>query len=308
MKICKYGQNRLFWPTRYQMLTILCSSLVGGVCLGACSTAPSATAANAGIERPDAPGTVGTYGQGGASSVSITTSPASTAGTNAPVTGAAGGASTGTSAPGCTTPAKPEDLIADFEDGFGHVQQIPGVRGGGFYAANDGTGTQTPGAGLSEAPAASPENHCSGAYVFCSKGSGFTKWGALIGTDVGVTEASVKKPFDASAYSGISFAIKSNSGTPTMKVKFPDKDTAPEGGLCDKNESSGTKACYDDFLSTVPLTASWTPVTIKFSSLRQAGWGMPATAFDAKTLYSLQLQFDQLVDFDFCIDDLMFIP
>jgi len=238
-----------------------------------------------------------------------------TAGSNGgvPLGGAPSGAN-GTDATGapCETlalPANPNDIIATFEDGLGTVNQEAPGRGGGFYAyRDDSAGTVTPAADTGEAPAATSILRCSSTFALCMNGSGFTEWGAGLGTDMGVTSGSSKSPYDASQYSGIAFWAKSASGI-TMRVKFPDKSTSPDGGVCDPNVDGDTY-CYNDWGSNVTLTAEWMPYTISFSSLAQEpGWGMKSPGFDPSTLYSLQFQFSDTTgaEFSFCIDDLILV-
>jgi hypothetical protein len=275
----------------WRLTNPLLSSLVSALLCFACSTSPSGDVSDEG-------------GSGGRPALT-----GGTTGTSTISTGT-GGASSSALGPDCAAitipPANPDDLISDFEDGFGHVNQSAPNRGGGFYAFNDGKGTQTPDAdpsGTGAAPAAVQENHCTGSYVFCTSGSGFTTWGAGIGTDVGKAPA----PYDASGYSGIAFQAKSNKGPVSMMVKFPDKDTAPEGGVCDKGQPDGAKACYCDWSAPLSLTTEWQAFTISFSKLTQPTWGLQATAFDPTTLYRVQWQTDKNIDFDYCIDNLVFV-
>lgn len=229
-------------------------------------------------------------------------------------TGAGGAGNTPVSICDAPTATNPDDLISDFNDGTGSVNQNAPNRGGGFYTFNDGKGTQVPAAGGSSAPDATATT-CGekNPYVLCTSGSGFTTWGAGLATDVGVVGTdSVKKPYDAIAagYTGISFWGKSNQGTYSVNVKFPNKETAFEGGLCDKAVAAGATACYDDFAKAVSFGPEWTLYTIKFSELLQAGWGRPAptSSFDATTMYAIQYQVTQTVtEFNFCIDNLMFV-
>jgi hypothetical protein len=122
----------------------------------------------------------------------------------------AGAGTSGSAAADCaalplTTTA--DDIISTFEDGTGSVMQVAG-RGGGFYMFNDMTGTQTPAPGA--LPDAKPVTRCESKFALCMSGSGFTTWGAGLGTDFAPTTAAAggtatKMTYDASKYTGVSF-------------------------------------------------------------------------------------------------------
>lgn len=189
--------------------------------------------------------------------------------------------------------------------------QVAG-RGGGFYMFNDGTGTQKPAPGA--LPDATKIARCDSVFALCMTGSGFTTWGAGMGTDLGMVAKSgdggmgAKMSYDASAYKGITFWAKANGATGVpVRVSIKDKNTAPEGGVCDAKVTSGDKACNDDWGKLLTLTTDWKPYTIMFSDMKQAGWGAAYTAFDVKAAYSIQFQVSQGLDFDLCLDDLAFM-
>jgi len=117
-----------------------------------------------------------------------------------------------------------------------------------------------------------------------------------------------KTSYDASMYKGISFWAKANMGSSlAIRVGIKDKNTAPEGGVCDATMSSGAEACNDDWSKNLNLTTSWTPYTVLFTELRQANWGKAFPAFDAANAMAVQFQVNQNLDFDVCIDDLAFV-
>ena len=209
-------------------------------------------------------------------------------------------------------PTNSDDIVSTFEDGTGNVMQVAG-RGGGFYMFNDGSagGMQMPPTG--SLPDARMESRCGSMFAMCMKGSGFTVWGAGMGTDLGMTTMDamgmmVKSAYDASMYKGISFWAKANTGSAlAMRVGIKDKNTAPEGGVCDPDVDSGAEACNDDWSKNLNLTTTWAPYTILYSDLRQANWGKAFPAFDSANAYSIQFQVNQNLDFDVCIDDLAFV-
>jgi hypothetical protein len=249
------------------------------------------------------------------------------AGSGGKATGSGGmsGGSSGTGAmadcDALKLPENEDDVISTFEDGVGNVVQTE-TRGGGFYMYNDGTGMQTPPVG--KLPDARREARCKSTFALCMKGSGFTDWGAGMGTDLGrvapldagmVVDAGMiadggmpmKTPYDASEYKGISFWAKSNAMPILLRVNFKDKNTAPEGGVCDASAESGATACNDDWGKNINLTTSWAPYTILFSEIKQSGWGAAYKAFDIENAYAMQFQVNKGIDFDVCIDDLAFV-
>jgi hypothetical protein len=249
-------------------------------------------------------GTSSTPGASGTSAAagSGMTSSGATAGT-APSSSAGGG-----NCSALPLPMNGDDVIANFEDGTGAVLQVGG-RGGGFYMFNDGTGMQTPPTGM--LPPAAKTDRCGSTYALCMSGKGFMTWGAGMGTDFAPTTGGMgmgmKQTYDASAYKGIAFWAKSNTTNASVRIGFKDKNTAPEGGVCDAMMSSGATACNDDWGKALTFTNSWQPFTVMFSDLTQAGWGKAATAFEVKAVYSVQYQVSQGVDFDLCIDDVFFV-
>lgn len=214
------------------------------------------------------------------------------------------GAAMGTEgAPGCAGDAEvaEEDVIATFEDETVGVNPAGGWVGG-FYIFND----------KANDPAQTAEvkavERCAGAskFAYCTTGgSEFTTWGAGIGTDLGaVDDAGNKSTVDLSAYSGVSFWIRRNSGSMpgTVKLIMADENTAEEGGACSNAADAAATMKCDPFVTSVPLSDQWEKQTISFSTLKQGGWGKPVAAFSPEAVYGIQLQFAPSVPFDVCID------
>ena len=212
-------------------------------------------------------------------------------------TGAAGSGGTAgtTSCPGL---ASNEELIDDMNDGDRFIPQVNG-RAGAWKDSDDGT----PGATMFPNPAGlftmtATGDGCTGysAYVY---GGPFVDTGATFGFGIG-------SPYNASAYTGISFWAKIDGGTSSgLRVAFPDKDTQPDGGLCQAGVSGPTQ-CWDHYGYRIPapgLTTQWTKYTIAFSSLTQDGWGRLGAAFDPSTIYEMQFQIPVDAKFGVWIDD-----
>jgi hypothetical protein len=115
-------------------------------------------------------------------------------------------------------------------------------------------------------------------------------------------------PYNASAYKGISFWAKVGpSSSPTVRVAFPDKDTDPAGGTCSTAPGAPANGCFDHWGSQVPLSQSWTKVTVRFSNLTQAGWGNLVSQFDASTVFRIHWEIPAGATFDIWVDDLAFL-
>lgn len=275
----------------------------------ACATDP------AGDENPGADTGVSTGGNdaGGSPAPSNNDSGTGSADTG---TGSTGGGDAGSSggdggaaSADCTgdAPTNNDDLITSFEDGTVGVNAVTG-RGGGFYIFND---TMDKVAQTIDVKAAADRcSDSSNMFAFCTKGGGFSVWGAGFGTDLGVTDATTMKKttVDLSAYTGISFWIIRNSGTaPTAKLILADKNTAEEGGNCTNMAGALDKDKCDPYSVPVPLSAKWTKQTIKFTALKQGGWGKPSPTFAANAVYGVQFQFAQMINFDVCFDQLVLV-
>jgi hypothetical protein len=114
-------------------------------------------------------------------------------------------------------------------------------------------------------------------------------------------------PYNASAYQGITFWAKIDSGTWSgLRVAFPDKDTDPDGGICRPNVAGPTQ-CYDHYGSRLTLTTDWKKYEVDFTSLSQDGWGLAARAFDPTTVYQVVFQIPVNANFGIWIDDVAFV-
>jgi hypothetical protein len=191
-----------------------------------------------------------------------------------------------------------EELIDNMNDGDRFIPQVNG-RAGAWKDSDDGT----PGSTMFPDPAGLFTMTWTGdpcrqyaAYVY---GGPFVDSGAAFGFGIG-------SPYNASAYTGISFWAKIDGGTSSgLRVAFPDKDTQPDGGLCQPN-GGGPTQCWDHYGKRIALTTTWTKYTVPFSSLSQDGWGRLGTAFDPSTLYEVQFEIPVDGKFGIWIDDVAF--
>jgi hypothetical protein len=188
------------------------------------------------------------------------------------------------------------EIISDLEDGTGHICEGNGRRGV-WYAFNDSQSTQwpavtTPGTPIS--PSLIPGGREESVRAMHTFGEGFSEWGAGIGFDL-VFDGTTYSTYDASAYDGISFWAKSESGPASISVRISTKATtlAKYGGTC-LNEP-----CYP--LSTeLGLNAQWTYYFIPFARLDTGG------PVERSQLTNVQFMTPEERAFDFWVDDVRF--
>jgi hypothetical protein len=205
----------------------------------------------------------------------------------------------------------PADVISDFEVGTAKVVEVSG-RGSSWFLLSDGTGTQTPEKIPNTPLDAAPGGACGSAFAFRTTGSGFTGWGAGIGTDFAPKNATERSVYDASAYSGIAFRGMASSPV-SIRLSISDLNTSPEGAVCvDTTDRTNKQRCGDHFGQDVVLSTEWKDYVVPFSQMRQRGWGLPVPeGLHASAVYSLRLQVagdaNSPVSFDFSIDDVYFV-
>ena len=199
----------------------------------------------------------------------------------------------------CQGLASNEELIDDLNDGDRFIPSVSG-RAGAWTGSHD----SSPNSKMYPDPSTGFVPSDSGdacrklaAYTY---GSGYVLWGANVWVGLG-------SPYNASKYKGISFWAKIDAGTSSVvRVAFPDKDTQPDGNVCQTSVSSGPTACYDHYGYRETLTSTWTKYTISFSQLAQENWGHAGTAFDPSTLYEILFQIPVGANFGVWIDDIAF--
>jgi hypothetical protein len=119
---------------------------------------------------------------------------------------------------------------------------------------------------------------------------------------MGMNFADPKGPYDASKYQGLSFYGKKGPGsTSKVRIKFPDINTDPDGGVCG--------ACSNDFGMPLSFTEEWQKFIVPFSALRQeSGWGNPRPrSVESEAMFAVQFAVNAKgKPFDIWIDDLAF--
>jgi endoglucanase len=192
----------------------------------------------------------------------------------------------------------PDALIEDGEDTNNQVLVQDG-RSGYIYTYADAEGTSIEPAGGGQF-SMTPGGANGSQYAL--RMSGQLGKGGVVYAATGMNFVDPKGPYDASKYKAISFFAKKGPGsTSKVRIKLPDKNTDPDGGVCG--------ACANDFGMNLKLTEEWQRFIVPFSSLRQeSGWGNPRPrSVDPSAVFAVQFQVnDKGRPFDIWVDDLAF--
>lgn len=170
----------------------------------------------------------------------------------------------------------PNGLIDDLEDGNAQVTELDG-RNGYWFTFVDPWGSTV-----------QPKGHFQVSEEGVNGGKHVAKaWGKLaeegdsLYAGLGFAFTNPKTPYDASRAKGIRFWAK---GPGRIRLKVPDRNTAPEGDRCTD--------CYNDFGVDLYLQDEWVRYTVPFDRMKQQpGWGDRAPAIDSSGLLSVQWLF-----------------
>jgi endoglucanase len=192
----------------------------------------------------------------------------------------------------------PDAKIEDGEDGNNQLLVQDG-RSGYIYTYADPEGTTIdPAAGGQFNMTPGGANGTANALRM----SGQLGSASLVYAAVGMNLMDPKGPYDASKYQGISFfAKKGPSTTSKLRIKVPDKNTDPDGGVCG--------ACSNDFGMLLSLSEEWQKFIVPFSALRQeSGWGNPRPrSLASEAIFAVQFQVNEKGrPFDVWLDELAF--
>ena len=195
----------------------------------------------------------------------------------------------------------PAGQIDDFEDN-NNQNNVVDNRGGYWYTFVDKVGsTVWPEAGEAGGTFTPTEGGYNSKYAANFKGKIGTA--AIVFGALGMNFQDPKAAYDASKYDGITFFAKRGpNSTGKVRLKVPDANTDPEGGVCSE--------CFNDFGSDLNLTEQWQRFVIPFRDMKQMeGWGAPRKAHvDPTKIYGMQWQVNvQGADYDMWIDNLGFI-
>lgn len=199
------------------------------------------------------------------------------------------------------SPCPPEGHIDDMEDNNNQTLVVDG-RGGYWYTFVDDAGsTVTPTAGAQGGTFTQSPGGANGSQ-FAARMNGTIGTANIVYAGMGMNFVDPKGPYDASKYKGISFwARKGPGSTPSVRLKIPDINTDPDGGVCSE--------CFNDFGADLRLTDDWQQFTIPFDAMSQMkGWGRPRkSSIRPDHLYSIQFQVnDKGQTYDIYVDDLQF--
>ncbi len=198
---------------------------------------------------------------------------------------------------GCTLDA----VVEDAEDND-HRTLDRQERGGYMYTFLDEAGsTVEPTAGRLGGTFSQGEGGANGS-MYAAHFSGTLASGSTVYAGYGLNFVDPKGPYDASAYEGVAFfARRGPDSTGTVRLKVPDANTDPDGGVCSE--------CFNDFGADLELEEEWTQFVFSFEQLGQMqGWGEPRPgSVDSSQIYGLQFQvFSPGASFDIWVDDISF--
>jgi len=189
-------------------------------------------------------------------------------------------------------------LVDDFEDGDAAIMAVDGRDGRwSTYVDKDGS-TISPAVDQEfsvSAPGANGSKHA--AHI---KGKTSGKGNPYAG--MGFTFSSGQAFLDASCCKGIAFWAKRAEGTlDTVRVKVGDKNTVPEGGVC--------QDCFNDFGVDFGFSTEWTRYTLDFATTtQQPYWGEPRPALATSHLRHLHFQVNHPgYDFEVWVDDIALV-
>jgi hypothetical protein len=179
-------------------------------------------------------------------------------------------------------------LIEDLEDGDVKAAALDG-RGGYWFTYKDSAGSTIAPEGQFKTASGGANGSKSSAQI-----TGKTAAGGTVYVGMGFSLADPAAPYDLSKAKGFCFSAK---GKGSARVKLPDVNTIPEGGVC--------KSCYNDFGADFTLTDDWKEHCFEFSALKQqSGWGEPKPAPAIDRVYQIQWQVSAPgADYDLWIDD-----
>jgi hypothetical protein len=191
-----------------------------------------------------------------------------------------------------------DGMIDDAEDNDGKIM-VQKDRGGYWFTYADDAGSTI--APKKFEMAAGGANGSK--YAAHMTGKMGTK-GDSVWAGMGFNFGDPKKPYNATAYKGVSFQAKLGAGSlDKVHVTLADVNTDPDGNVCKDK-------CYNHFGADVTLTDKWAKYTLLFSAMtQQTGWGDPhPPSIDASKVYGMQwAESVKGASFDVWIDDVQFV-
>lgn len=200
------------------------------------------------------------------------------------------------------------ELIDDMEDNNPNII-MANQRNGRWNTYNDGTGIQSPTADfLTMFDVSADAPHASSHFAAHTSGSGFTGYGAVLNVTMKSWPIYEETPpYDASAYSGLSFFAKTyGAASNTVTLRLVSTDTDPRGGIC-KETGTVAERCFDHFTVQLTLSEEWERYEVSFDDFGQTGAGMQFPSPNLKSLYAIEFVAPGGSPFDVSIDDLSFV-
>jgi endoglucanase len=195
----------------------------------------------------------------------------------------------------------PVGMIDDCEDGNNQVMINDGRSGYWYTFVDDSGSTIEPQAGKKGGTFSMTQGGANGSK-FAARMSGKVGAGGLLFAGMGFNFVDPKDAYDASKYGGVSFYGKRAGGEGKLRLKIPDQNTDPQGGMC--------KECFNDFGAALELTDQWVRYDLPFAQASQdQGWGRPRpSAIVPSKIYGMQWQVNVPgASYDIWLDDITFI-
>ena len=191
----------------------------------------------------------------------------------------------------CPPPLSADDIISDFEGGALTTVLAPG-RGGTTWtviALRDGA------TGAVAAPAIPPR---------CGSTAALRFFGLSTETQAPIVRALLvgtgdNRFFDASAYKSVRLALR--AAIPSrIRLKISDRNTAVPGGVC--------VDCNDHFSANLIVDTEWRTFTVRFSALRQLGFGDPHPGLLTSAVFAIELVVPRVAgEYELFVDDVGFV-
>jgi hypothetical protein len=183
------------------------------------------------------------------------------------------------------------------EDGDAQILVSAGRDGSWFVIKDDTAGaTTTPGVGAGFIMAMNSAARGASKRSAGLAGGGFADWGAALTFNFRSPSGETALPYDASAYTGLSFYGRSLQGDLDVRVTVPDASSHPAGGIC------AAESCYNHHHTDVTLSAAWQKYEVAFSALIKDG--STGGSFNKMVVFAVEFVVQGKTAFEFLIDDI----
>jgi hypothetical protein len=210
-------------------------------------------------------------------------------------------------ATGCTDPL----MIDDMEDGDGFICPSGG-RHGDWYTEDDGTSMNiSPKGDFTQTLI--PGGRDGSRYAARLTGFGFTQTGALMGLHLN-GEGPAAEPYDASAFEGVKFWMKSGTQIVTTFTMPETLPVGEPGGTCMDGPGEGNCDNHYRFLAGPTPLDEWVEYQVPFSTLRQVPLHIDADGnriygsvpWNPSHVVGIEFNVQPFQTFDVWVDDIRF--